>query len=407
MKGALDMTYHVWTAITQYILYRVRQDALADLKALLPVYRRPVELLAPGLAACLEPVLSRVVKEGVSTQANVALAKETLKVIDEFFKTGWNRRPQDQGASQDQQAVMAQLKWVLQFGGSTGESVDISRAAVNSVEEVLKKAEKVSYSNCVILQRGYGSLHWKDRLLPLSYKEQNEALQASAMLNAQVQSLLQTFVLNRAGSARVGKLNTYMLHRLSTGNGNVFRKKSERQGINTEIVLAVDMSGSMEKDDKALMASKALYAVIYSLRRIPGLRSSVIGFYDDSVLDILRPSDRVTPRMKIKADGGTLCGEALKYAMQKFTNSPDSRKIALMLTDGDSDNVPYFEETILRAKRAGVEFLGIGITDDHITRYLQEEECCVIDDLRQLAPEMFRMLRGKLLGAHGVRARRV
>lgn len=72
-----------------------------------------------------------------------------------------------------------------------------------------------------------------------------------------------------------------------------------------------------------------------------------------------------------------------------------------LLTDGDSDNATYFEEMIFRAKRAGIEFLGIGIMDSNITRYLQEEECCVIDDLRRLAPEMFRMLRGKLFGRTG------
>ena len=414
------MQHCIWTAISQYILYRVRKDAAVELEALLPEYKEPVDVLTPGLVARLEPVLSRVVTEGNNTRANVALAKETLQVIEDFFNKSWKWRgqgqgqnlgldlgesqgqdeeqDQEQGQEQDHEAAMAQLKWVLRYGGSSSDSVDISRATENIVDDIIKAAENATYSGGAIAHREYGSIYWKDRIISLTDAEQNEALQASAMVDAQMQSLLQTFVMNRSGCARAGKLNTNMLHRLSIGNSNVFRKKVDKQGIDTEIVLAIDMSGSMENDNKAIMASKALYAVIVSLRKLPGVLSSIIGFYDDDILDILRPYDRVTPKIKITASGCTLCGEALMQAMQRFTSSPESRKIVLMLTDGASGNHLYFEEAILHAKRTGVEFLGIGIMDSDIKRYLQEEECCVIDELRQLAPEMFRMLRNKLFG---------
>lgn len=393
-QGARDLAYHVWNAVAQYILYRVRQESARDLRALLPDYREPVDLLAPGLVERLEPILARLPAEGVSTEANGALAAETLAAIKDYFGREWVGDP-----SADAHETLPQLDWVLKFGGSAGDTVDIGRAAVNRVAEIMQMAEKLGYSNVVITPREFGGYFWKERLLRLSEREQKEALQASALLDAQVQSLLQTFVLNRDGSARIGKLDTNMLHRLAVGDSRIFRRNVEKRGVNTEVVIAVDMSGSMEKNDKALMASKALYAVIYSLRKIPGLRSSVIGFFDESVLHILRPSDRVTPRMRITASGGTLCGEALRFAMQNFSRLPDSRKIVLMLTDGDTANSVYFEQIIRRARRAGVEFLGIGIQDDDIGKYLQPEECCVIDDLRQLAPEMFRLLQGKLVGS--------
>lgn len=393
-QGARSLAYHVWNAVAQYILYRVRQEAARDLRALLPDYREPVELLAPGLAERLEPILTRLPAEGVSTEANAALAAETLAAIREYFRQDWGEE-----LKTELPETLPQLDWVLKFGGSAGDTVDIGRAAVNRVAGIMQAAEKLGYSNVVITPREFGGYFWKERLMRLSEREQKEALQASALLDAQVQSLLQTFVLNRDGSARIGKLDTNLLHRLAVGDSRIFRRNVEKRGVNTEVVIAVDMSGSMEKNDKALMASKALYAVIYSLRKIPGLRSSVIGFFDESVLQILRPTDRVTPRMKITAAGGTLCGEALRFAMQNFSRSPDSRKIVLMLTDGDTANSVYFEQIIRRARRAGVEFLGIGIQDDDIGKYLQPEECCVIDDLRQLAPEMFRLLQGKLVGA--------
>ncbi len=405
-KGAQQMPYHIWTAVSQYILYRIRRDATAGLEALLPAYREPVDLLAPGLVECLEPVLSRVAAEGTGTPANVALAKETLRVINEFFNNDWEwyvQEPEYDGAPgrsedrlQGREAIMDQLQWVLRFGGNTSDSVDISRSASNIVDTIMKEQETKVQSYGATIPRGYRSEHWHERLSLLSYAEQKESLQASTLLDAQMQSLLQTLILNRSGSARTGKLNTYMLHRLSTGNSNIFRKNVEKQGINTEIVIAADMSGSMADNDKSVMASKALYAVVCSLRKLPGVKSSVIGFYDDSVLDILRHNDMLTPQMKISPDGGTLCGEALTYAMQVLTNSQVARKIVLMLTDGDTGNPRYFEKTIVAAKRAGIEFLGIGIMDPDITYYLQEKDCCVIDDMQQLAPEMFRMLWSKL-----------
>ena len=175
----------------------------------------------------------------------------------------------------------------------------------------------------------------------------------------------------------------------------------EQRHLNTEIVIAVDMSGSMHLNDKDLMASKALYAVVHCLRRIRGLLVQVIGFFDNNIVEILRRHDRVSPRIRIVANGGTLCGNAVQYAMQQFTGSRSSRKIIMMITDGDANDTGEFHDAIVRAKKAGLEFLGLGIMDEHITRYLDEEECCVIEDLRRLAPEIFRMLRARLCGGTG------
>lgn len=393
--GAQDMPHHIWTALCHYIAYRVRQDAQPELAALLPVYREPVDALVPGLTARLEPVLSRVFVEGKRTRAAIALAEETLDLIRDFLQTGWTPRTEEQARSM----LASQMNWVLKNGGSAGESVDIGKAAARMVEDILIRPDSVFSESDVIVHHAYGSFPWQERLAPLTEQEQKEALQAAAMLDAQMQSLLQTFVLNRSGSARTGRLDTNALHRLSVGNNRIFRKTIEKRGLDTQVVLAVDMSGSMKNYHKSIMASKALYAVILSLRKIPGLTSSVTGYYDNCVLDILRPYDRVTPRMNIRPEGGTLCGNALKYAMQIFTGARQARRIVLMLTDGDTDNAADFQASIIRAGKAGIECMGIGIMDEHIRNYLPPDDCCVIEDVRQMAPQMFRMLRNRLYDA--------
>ena len=72
------------------------------------------------------------------------------------------------------------------------------------------------------------------------------------------------------------------------------------------------------------------------------------------------------------------------------------RKIAIMITDGDANDGDDFEKAIARARRAGVEFLGVGIQDEHILQYLPEDECCIISEVHELAAEILRMLRRKL-----------
>ena len=135
---------------------------------------------------------------------------------------------------------------------------------------------------------------------------------------------------------------------------------------------------------------------IVSIAVITGLNFSIIGFFDNQVVDILRHGDRVSGRMRILPDGGTLCGCALKYAMQTFSASMGMRKIAIMITDGDANDGDDFEKAIARARRAGVEFLGVGIQDEHILQYLPEDECCIISEVHELAAEILRMLRRKL-----------
>ena len=120
--------------------------------------------------------------------------------------------------------------------------------------EILKNVDEARLEGNVTIRHAYGGPVWQERLGPLSGPEQLEALQAAAMLAAQMQSLLQTFVLNREGPCRIGRLNTNALYKLHTCDTKLFHKNVEQRHLNTEIVIAVDMSDSMHLNDKDLMA---------------------------------------------------------------------------------------------------------------------------------------------------------
>lgn len=301
-----------------------------------------------------------------------------------------------QGASNiDVDEAINKARWHAKHTKEDG-GTDISERAAESMKE---QADKEGVPDAVEMRKNeFGGQKWGHFVSEMDKEDVKKSMAASAALDAQLQALLQTYVLNRSGMSRAGRLDTNVLHRLVIGNSNVFRRRVEKRGIDTEIVISVDMSGSMGWENKDEMASQALLAIMHSLRKIPGVKSSVYGFAGRQSIDILRPQDKLTTKMQIQPNGGTLCGEALAHAAQQFSSNPMSHKIVLMITDGETDNSRYFREVIKSLRQAKVEFLGIGIMDRALGRYLQPEEFCHITDLKQLAPEMFRMLQNKLLG---------
>lgn len=389
-----EIPYLIWTAFTQYLLFRARSEMLPRFAKRLALFREPVDVLAPGLADLVEPILIRVAGAR-NTQETMALA---LEVIETAFACFVARSGDETDFFTPK--MLDTMRWILRNGGSAKDTVDIARAAELLVDKVASVIDPSLLDNQITCHNPVGSPVWETRIRELTAEEQLEALQASARMEAQMQALLQSFELNRSGPTRTGRLNTKTLHKLFTCRSDVFFRRIERQRINTKVVLCIDMSGSMRFDDKAILASKALYSLAHCLAKIRGLALGIIGFFDNQAVDIMREGDRITGRMSIQPDGGTLCGNALKYAMQTFRTSSKIRKIVIMITDGDANDGDDFEKVIERARRSGVELLGVGITDDHIARYLPPGECCIINDVRDLAAEILRMLRKKLVGSH-------
>ena len=74
----------------------------------------------------------------------------------------------------------------------------------------------------------------------------------------------------------------------------------------------------------------------------------------------------------------------------------ESRKIILILTDGDPDSFKVALDAIEDGRRFGVEVYGLGILSESIKKLLPEHSR-TINELSELAPAMFGMLRGALI----------
>lgn len=226
----------------------------------------------------------------------------------------------------------------------------------------------------------------------------NNAVRVSCALDAQLQALLQTFVQNRGGAARIGKLDTRKLSRLAVNNPNVFNRYVDKQGISTDVIILMDASGSMNSGGRIETASSALYAVMRSLQKIKGVRSSAYAFGGDEILRVVSPEERLTTNVFIRPNGGTFCGEALMAVATNFSTQPYNRRMVVLMTDGETSNASYFTHTLNRFAKAGVIVLGVGIQCSALRKHINnKDKYAEVYNLPDLVPELFRLLRKNLV----------
>ena len=230
----------------------------------------------------------------------------------------------------------------------------------------------------------------------ISEYDKKQAMNIRAVLDLRLRSLLQSYVMARGGSAACGKLDTHKLHRLAVNNPRVFQHRVEKRGVNTEVLVLVDVSGSMS-GQKADMTTQALYALMTSLSRIKGVRAGAFGFNADSFPCYVPMGGAVTNQMRICPSGGTLLGEGINSCLSRFNYDEGSRQVLIILSDGDSQNHNYVRYMLKKTKDVGVEVAAVGIMDNYIMQYKDVADCRVIKDLKELPSTLFNILQDKLV----------
>jgi cobalamin biosynthesis protein CobT len=229
-----------------------------------------------------------------------------------------------------------------------------------------------------------------------------EARQASMALRTRLQGLLQTKILARASSGRRGRLDTGQLHRLAVSDPRLFRAKAERTGIDTAVHILLDCSGSMVR--RIRLACCSCYAVASALEAskinvaVTAFPSSQLpnGSYS-TVSPVIAHGQKVHANLDLAPAGGTPMGEALWWVMQDMLPLSEKRKLVLVVTDGEPDSLECATQAIEQGGRAGFEIYGIGITSPGINVLLPGRSV-VVNSMAELAPAMFTLLEGAILG---------
>ena len=226
---------------------------------------------------------------------------------------------------------------------------------------------------------------------------------ASIALRTQLQGLLQSSVLTRNKVGRHGRLDARQLHRVSVADARVFKRNGRKIGIDTAVHILLDCSGSMRRRIK--LTTQICHAVATALDSIDGINVAVTVFPAGSPTDggnenssgptvcpILRHGERLHANFDMSATGCTPLGEALWWVLQQMQPLPESRKMILILTDGDPDSFHLALDAVDEGRRCGVEIYGLGILSEAINKLLPDHSRTV-NDLSELAPAMFGMLR--------------
>jgi hypothetical protein len=115
-----------------------------------------------------------------------------------------------------------------------------------------------------------------------------------------------------------------------------------------------------------------------------------------SVSPLIRHGQRVHSKVNVTSGGGTPLAESLWWTMQTMLPLPESRKLILIITDGDPDSGVQAEEALVGAARAGFEVYGIGIISTAILSLLPGNSL-VISSMGELAPALFTLLQKAML----------
>jgi cobalamin biosynthesis protein CobT len=178
---------------------------------------------------------------------------------------------------------------------------------------------------------------------------------------------LEDFQRNR----KTGSLNIAALPSMSF-NDRLFKRRQETEGVDSAVVILIDVSGSMFGHSSTPALSMNMYHAVQTAAALletlhhAGVATAVLTF--GNVVSMLKPFEmhyrKAFPLLeRVKSGGGTNDAPALAYAHRLLYCRPEARKVAFVITDGVGDRDVTYEQAETGA-RLGVTTIGVGIQHD-------------------------------------------
>ena len=92
---------------------------------------------------------------------------------------------------------------------------------------------------------------------------------------------------------------------------------------------------------------------------------------------------------------------ALWWVLQQLHSMTEPRKIVVLISDGEPDDLKLTQTAIRAIKDLGMEIYGIGIHTISMQTLLPGKGSRVINDIAELAPSMFAILHDALIHNQG------
>jgi cobaltochelatase CobT len=232
---------------------------------------------------------------------------------------------------------------------------------------------------------------------------------------------------HHVGDKEHGVLDTASLYSLRLGNKRVFSERTKAETLDTAISIVIDLSGSMigEKSECTKRMAIALGETFQALN-IP---FEIIGFHNPHAggVSYCPPYSRYMPfeyhvfkafgeryqqvRERLSTITGheeNVDGEAVLACAMRLAARPETRKIMFVLSDGQpiggcdsSVAAAHLNDVVKMITASGIEVFGIGAMTECVKRFYGAENGAsyiVINNINQLAVEVYKLMRSRLLG---------
>jgi Mg-chelatase subunit ChlD len=179
-----------------------------------------------------------------------------------------------------------------------------------------------------------------------------------------------------------GSLNVRALPKLATGGVRVFQRRDEVEGVDSAVLILLDISSSMwdfKRIDPAIKATLAIHQAVVS----GGAACSVVAFGSrvHQVAGWGTPTAKLAQTMLHMSSGGsTNDAQAVRFTGDMLLARPEERKVLFVLTDGMGDIVET-RKRVQALERCGITVVGVGIGFDVSMVYTQHIQ---VDDVSKL-----------------------
>jgi Mg-chelatase subunit ChlD len=194
---------------------------------------------------------------------------------------------------------------------------------------------------------------------------------------------------------KTGKINTRTLKTIPSGNVNLFKRREEIEGIDSAVVIVLDVSNSMfHYDINQSLISPAVQACAALLDTLSAahVNTAVVTFGDNAsvVKKFGTPFKRSLPLLQaVKGGGGTNDFFALRYAHDMLLGRHEERKICFVITDGDGNRAAVKQQANA-GRNLGITTIGIGIFNDISATYGQG---ITINSIADLGTATFKQIK--------------
>lgn len=286
------------------------------------------------------------------------------------------------------------LKSIL-GAGKDDQYQDIGNVLADQINSIKAESDKTSYDGSGPM-RVFNSVKHANKGRNAAYDF--EARSAVNALKLKLHTMLQSQTFNDSTRSDKGsRFSQRHLHEVKIG-GKVFEKRTEGIDIDLAATLLTDISGSMQEDNKLKIAALASYATAEALASVHGVESAVAVFPTVSGVDYLtthgtKPATNAESFNRLTVYGDTPLSDAIARCSIDLLQLQKSRKMLIVVTDGEPNFNDQSEQVVKAAVAAGIEIMGVGIGVelDHLF-----DTWCSINSVSDLPKALFGMLQNKL-----------